>query len=352
MKKRAIITYLLAFALLLSACVYVPQGEGTSSPSTQGTESTPSSSDTSPSTGEVLDNPPGEFSIVSVGTDEYCVGACSYREISMIINDEEISGMALYSCDENVEELIIPEEVNGQPVVAIGISPFGDSSVPFRSNEKIKRVVIPETVCFIGGKSFSGSCNLIDLTLPSGIKWIGQFAFRRCPGLKEIQITPEMKLNHFSFYGAVGLEKVVIEEGVTFIPSFTGCSSLSEINIPSTVTMLTTDSSDAYDPHFYGTQITFVEIPEGVTHIEHSFFQHSKIESVIIPSTLKEIGEFSFDTDSLMYIYFRGTAEQCAQTLLDALTAQTDATIYYLSETEPTEEGNFWHYVDGKPVIW
>ena len=25
---------------------------------------------------------------------------------------------------------------------------------------------------------------------------------------------------------------------------------------------------------------------------------------------------------------------------------------YYYSETEPTEEGNYWHYINGEPVIW
>ena len=29
-----------------------------------------------------------------------------------------------------------------------------------------------------------------------------------------------------------------------------------------------------------------------------------------------------------------------------------DATNYFYSETAPTEEGNFWHYVDGKPTPW
>jgi hypothetical protein len=25
---------------------------------------------------------------------------------------------------------------------------------------------------------------------------------------------------------------------------------------------------------------------------------------------------------------------------------------YSYSETAPTDEGNFWHYVDGKPTLW
>ena len=26
--------------------------------------------------------------------------------------------------------------------------------------------------------------------------------------------------------------------------------------------------------------------------------------------------------------------------------------VYFYSEIEPTESGNYWHYVDGEPTIW
>ena len=29
-----------------------------------------------------------------------------------------------------------------------------------------------------------------------------------------------------------------------------------------------------------------------------------------------------------------------------------EATVYFYSEEEPTEEGNYWHYVDGVPTPW
>jgi len=30
----------------------------------------------------------------------------------------------------------------------------------------------------------------------------------------------------------------------------------------------------------------------------------------------------------------------------------TSATRYFYSEEEPTESGNYWHYVDGVPTVW
>jgi hypothetical protein len=28
------------------------------------------------------------------------------------------------------------------------------------------------------------------------------------------------------------------------------------------------------------------------------------------------------------------------------------ATRYYYSETQPTESGNFWRFIDGEPTVW
>ena len=348
MKKRAIVTYILAFALLFSACVYVPQGEGTSSPSTQGTESAPLHSDTSPSIGATPTTPvSGKYDLDYVGSGDYFYEDCTYVEVNLTINDQLVHGMALYSCEQGVKDLLIPEEVNGLPVVAIGVG-YCIYDTSFGATPSIESISIPETVQYIGTHAFNGCTELSDLTLPTGIKYIGSWAFEDCPGLKELRITPDLKLDYQSLVRASGLRKVIIEEGVTFIPFFTGCSSLTEITLPSTITKLGTDGSDGNEPHFWGTQITFVEIPEGVTYLGWYVFQASNIESIILPSTLTETSTDTFDTDALEYVYFRGTEDQ----LLDEVRETIYAPIYFYSETEPTEEGNFWHYVDGKPVIW
>ena len=105
MKKKVFVTYLLACALLFSACVYrQPQGtqdtDDTSAPTTQGTESTPSSSYTSPSSNETEPTQEAEqFAVVSAGTEDYRCGPCNYREITLIINSpggEVNQGMAIY----------------------------------------------------------------------------------------------------------------------------------------------------------------------------------------------------------------------------------------------------------------
>ena len=46
-------------------------------------------------------------------------------------------------------------------------------------------------------------------------------------------------------------------------------------------------------------------------------------------------------------------SELDALTIGDGNIGLTSATRYYYSETEPTEEGNFWHYdQNGKIAVW
>ena len=350
MKKHTIITYLLASTLLLSACV---------GPFTPGGESMPPHSDTSASFSEnitpseivessepesdaSLSSIPYDINDVGVLGENYIVGPYTFREFSFSHNGEVISGLTLYSYSGNSEIAVIPSKVNDIPVIAIGYR----FSV-FDFNSAVKQIVIPDTVQYIGNNAFRYCANLTDLTLPSGIKYIGAWPFDGCPGLKEIRITADMQVNVQSLFGATGLKKVILDEGVTFMPTLMNCSSLEELQLPSTITRLCSTSPQ----EFAGCGLKFLELPEGLTMVGGYDFDGSKIERIIFPSTLSEIGGDFFNGVPIKEVFFRGTKEQCIQDLQDYLD-EINVPIYYLSETEPTEEGNFWHYVDGKPVIW
>jgi hypothetical protein len=58
---------------------------------------------------------------------------------------------------------------------------------------------------------------------------------------------------------------------------------------------------------------------------------------------------------NLTSVYYMGTAEDWDKISIDSgNSCLTSATKYYYSETEPTANGNYWHYAtDGiTPVIW
>ena len=82
------------------------------------------------------------------------------------------------------------------------------------------------------------------------------------------------------------------------------------------------------------TSLTNITIPDSVTSIEYCAF---------------------YGCSSLNKIYYKGTAEEWDKIEIYQNNSDlTTATRYYYSETEPTGDGNFWHYdTDGvTPVEW
>ena len=64
------------------------------------------------------------------------------------------------------------------------------------------------------------------------------------------------------------------------------------------------------------------------------------------------IGDSAFG-DSLNNIYYTGTKEDWGKIeIMEYNIFLRNATIYYYSESEPTTDGNYWHYVDGVPTAW
>jgi hypothetical protein len=103
-----------------------------------------------------------------------------------------------------INNLIIPEDINGIPVTIIGKNAFAQSSVTtvvlpaglkaiedqafWYSN--ITALVIPESVESIGKQAFSFCKSLMTVTLPENIQTIREFAFMDCPKLTTV-IIPE-----------------------------------------------------------------------------------------------------------------------------------------------------------------
>ncbi|MBQ7324062.1 MAG: leucine-rich repeat protein [Clostridia bacterium] len=95
-----------------------------------------------------------------------------------------------------------------------------------------------------------------------------------------------------------------------------------------------------------------------VREIGNSAFRDcSSLTSVVIGDSVTSIGNSAFyDCTKLTSVYYKGTASDWSAISIDNTygynNSLINATRYYYSENQPTEEGNYWHYVDGKPTIW
>ena len=99
---------------------------------------------------------------------------------------------------------------------------------------------------------------------------------------------------------------------------------------------------------------TYLGLP--VTKIEFGFsFGEPKIQEIILPVSMQEIEAYALKHCPLKKIYYEGTAAEYANVNipLQGGTFST-ATVYYFSETEPTENPeSYWHYNElGEPTPW
>ena len=88
-----------------------------------------------------------------------------------------------------------------------------------------------------------------------------------------------------------------------------------------------------------------------------AFSNCSALQGITFGKHLQRIGDGAFyNCSRLKTVYYAGTAEEWANIEIDNTNNRNsyliNATKYYYSEIEPTEEGKFWHYVDGKVVVW
>ncbi len=255
-----------------------------------------------------------------------------------------------------------------------GITTINPSTFYFCSG--LTSITIPDSVTSIGGYAFQDCHSLTSIEIPESVTSIGNSTFAYCVGLTSIEIPDSVtNMGAAVFFHCLELTSVTIGNGVTDIMqsvfsdcgkltsvtirgnvtsiggyAFQGCRSLTSIELPDSVT-----SIDYYAFHNCRS-LTSIEIPDGVTSIDsYTFFYCNKLMSIIIPDSVTSIGESAFSgCGELENVYYKGTEEEWnAISVNPGNYSLTSATMYYYSETEPTTEGNFWHYdADGKVIEW
>ena len=130
------------------------------------------------------------------------------------------------------------------------------------------------------------------VTITSGVKSIGKYAFCSCSNLTSVTI-PEgvTKIGDSAFEGCTSLQSVNIPENVTRIryKTFKDCKSLTSVTIPNSVTQIEIFAFENC------TSLTSMTIPNGVTQIEYQAFKNcTNLESVTISDSVKYIGGDAF----------------------------------------------------------
>ncbi len=133
--------------------------------------------------------------------------------------------------------------------------------------------------------------------------------------------------------------------------AFKDCK-MSSIIIPETVKVIGNRA-------FEGSWVTSIKIPDGVLTIgEHTFYK-STLKNIVLPKSITQIRSYAFDDCTyLENIYFEGTFEEWLA--IEILEPQGNffgnANVYCYSATQPTEDNGgswqYWHYVNGEITLW
>ena len=164
---------------------------------------------------------------------------------------------------------------NGKPI-----------AVPAERWVDLTEVVIEDGVTEIGKDAFQGCVGLTNVTIPDSVKKIGTWSFYMCKGLKNVDIPANVEIGDSSFRQS-GLEQVTVSGGSVGQYAFHKNVNLKEIDI---------NCETIGDEAFSGCDsLTDITLGSSVKTLGRAVFYTCKnLENVEIPSTVTDIGEKTF----------------------------------------------------------
>lgn len=205
----------------------------------------------------------------------------------------------------------------------------------------LKKLTIPDSVGIIGEYAFGGCYNLESITMSQNVTYIGGNAFRG-DKMNPFELPQTLEYIGTGNFNKEGFYSSRLPDKLTVIESYSFAGSAFE---------------------------GLLVLPENLERLEMWAFRDCEIDEVIVPKSIKsfDIGAFGYDVyfeDSSGFItqypnyYYCGT--QADWENVDIYKNESEympgihgtIKLYFYSETAPTGEGRYWHYVDGKPAIW
>lgn len=206
--------------------------------------------------------------------------------------DSEAGGVKITGYNGTAMKVIIPEEIEGEPVVTICGEAFLNCSV--------MEVTLPKTLKIIDGQAFENCFGLMKIEFPESMEKIGYEAFMNCSALSELVIPDNVcTIGDQAFLGCSSVKKMVLPKNLEKIGEFAfrNCLELEEIIIPNQGKSIEIGLGAFVDCD----AITNIVLPESVAKIGNDAFAAcDKLESASILNSDIELGERIFsDCSSL-----------------------------------------------------
>lgn len=183
------------------------------------------------------------------------------------------------------------------------------------SGSGLTGVNIPNTVKYIYACAFSNCSSLTNVMIPNSVTILGTYynggAFQNCTNLTNVTINGNSVrvLGPLVFSGCSSLTSINIPNSVKTIDylAFYKCTSLTSINIPNSV------ESIGYSAFSNCSSLTSIDIPNSVTSIEQRAFEYcSNLRSVTLGNSIEEIGTNAFNCcNSINRVYINDLSAFC-----------------------------------------
>ena len=213
------------------------------------------------------------------------------------IREDGTAVITYYEGEET--DLVIPTELDGHPVTAIG-------KQAFYYNNYLTSLVIPEGVSSIGDYAIGSNYNVAftSITIPDSLTEFGANPFHGCKNGTEFIISdqhPALELidgvlftkadkKLILYPHTLNAEEYEIPKGTKIIGegAFQDCRSLTSVVLPKG---LTTIEKRAF---YYTIHLASVKMPKTVTTIGDEAFAYCDFASIVIPNNVTSIGRGAF----------------------------------------------------------
>ena len=232
--------------------------------------------------------------ITSIGVDAFC---CSGIQKIELPNSVTFIGEYAFFDNYALTEIKLPSSLD-----AILEGTF--------SGTGLIDVDIPNSVRFIGEEAFYGCVNLKSINIPESVNSILDYTFTYCQSLREVSLPYNLtNIGYCAFAECNSLRDIEFPASLTQVDigAFYMCDSLETVRTPSLEAWcnIVFEDFDSYvsNPLYYAKHFIVggeemssqLVIPEGVTAINMcSFIGFEGMTSVIIPNTVKTIGQSAF----------------------------------------------------------
>ena len=197
-----------------------------------------------------------------------------------IVVEESKDGLTIIKSSGTSETLVIPDTIDGKPVIAIGSGAF--------TGKGLVEVTIPDSVAEIADGAFSFN-KLKAVSIGNNVISIGQGAFT---GNK--------------------LTSVVLGDSIAYIGKGAFSENvLVELNIPGSVTFID-------DYAFFSNKIKEIDFPDSIEEIGEGAFSGNRLGSIVVGKSVRRIGDGAFYNNQISNVTLPESLESLGKRVFDS----------------------------------